>query len=144
MTSPPTDYPQTLECALGTWGSDAQILMFIEESAEATEAILHHRRGKTDVDHVIEELADLQIMLHQMRMLYDHDQKFLEIYNRKLARLRDMLSECSICGEPLGEEPPQMNGMCIDCLADKWGEIVEESPMVSPQTLHKERANHSL
>lgn len=55
-----------------------------------------------------------------------------------------MVSECSICGEHLGEEHPQINGMCVDCLADKWGEIVEESPMVSPQTLYKESINPSL
>ena len=81
----------TMNRALDTWGSDAQILMFFEESAEATEAILHHKRGKTDVDHVIEELADLQIMLHQMRILYDHDSQFNTVYNQKLERLRDML-----------------------------------------------------
>lgn len=55
-----------------------------------------------------------------------------------------MVSECSICGEHLSEEHPQINGMCVDCLADKWGEIVEESPMVSPQTLYKESINPSL
>ena len=65
--------------------------MFIEESAEATEAILHHNRGKTDVNHVIEELVDLQIMIHQLRAFYDSDQKFLEIYTWKLQRLRGLL-----------------------------------------------------
>lgn len=49
-----------------------------------------------------------------------------------------MVSECSICGTHLGEEHPQMNGKCVDCLAEKWGEIIEKSPMVSPQTLYKE------
>lgn len=77
--------------ALAKFGAKAQVLMFIEESAEAMEAILHHNRGKTDVDHVIEELVDLQIMLHQLRDFYDDDQKFLEIYTRKLQRLKDML-----------------------------------------------------
>ena len=32
-----------------------------------------------------------------------------------------MVSECGICGAHLGEEYPQMNGMCIDCLADNGG-----------------------
>ena len=77
--------------ALHKFGAKPQILMFIEESAEAVEAILHHNRGKTDTDHVIEELADLQIMIHQLRVFYDDDQKFLEIYTRKLQRLKDML-----------------------------------------------------
>ena len=49
-----------------------------------------------------------------------------------------MVSECSICGIHLGEEHPQINGRCFDCLADEWGKIVEEFPMVSLQTLYKE------
>ena len=43
-----------------------------------------------------------------------------------------MVSECKVCKMHLGEEHPQMNGMCIDCFADKWGDIIEKSPMVSP------------
>ena len=77
--------------ALYKFGAKAQVLMFIEESAEAVEAILHHNRGKTDVNHVIEELADLQIMIHQMRDFYDDDQRFIEIYTQKLQRLEGML-----------------------------------------------------
>ena len=49
-----------------------------------------------------------------------------------------MVSECNICRTHLGEEHPQMNGMCIDCFADKWGDIVERSPMVSPHMLYQE------
>lgn len=47
-----------------------------------------------------------------------------------------MSSKCSVCKEPLGKEDFQINDMCVNCLADKWGEIVEKSPMVSPQTLY--------
>ena len=31
-----------------------------------------------------------------------------------------------------------VNGLCPDCLADKWGDIVEKSPMVSPDSLYKD------
>jgi NMD protein affecting ribosome stability and mRNA decay len=40
--------------------------------------------------------------------------------------------KCKKCGIELDEETPQQNGMCIDCFADDWGELVEKSPMVSP------------
>ena len=55
-----------------------------------------------------------------------------------------MVSKCNVCGAHLGEEHPQMNDMCVDCLADEWGEIIEKSPMVSPQTLYKRTINPSL
>ena len=48
-----------------------------------------------------------------------------------------MVSKCNVCGTHLGEEHPQMNDNCVDCLADQWGEIIEKSPMVSPQALYK-------
>lgn len=42
-----------------------------------------------------------------------------------------MVSVCGRCGVALGEEHPQINGMCIECLADAWDEIIEISPLVS-------------
>ena len=42
-----------------------------------------------------------------------------------------MNSKCNVCGTNLDNGQPQANGMCIDCLADKWGEIVEQYPICS-------------
>ena len=42
------------------------------------------------------------------------------------------MSICKDCGE---ESEHIMNELCPDCLANKWGEIVEKSPMVSPRSL---------
>ena len=53
-----------------------------------------------------------------------------------------MTTECKNCGIKLGEETPQQNGMCIDCFADDWGELVELSPMVSPRILLSEQKNN--
>ncbi|MCL7474482.1 MAG: hypothetical protein M8352_00375 [ANME-2 cluster archaeon] len=47
-----------------------------------------------------------------------------------------MVSECKMCHMPLGEEHPQLSEMCIDCFADEWGNLVEESPMASPSLLY--------
>lgn len=37
-----------------------------------------------------------------------------------------MVSECKICHTPLSEEQPQINGICMDCFADKGGELIEQ------------------
>lgn len=42
--------------------------------------------------------------------------------------------KCKKCGIELGEDP-QQNGMCIDCFAADWGELVEKSPIVCPLNL---------
>jgi|GEM_PF-1838235 len=47
-----------------------------------------------------------------------------------------MISECKTCHTLLGEEDPQLNERCIDCFADEWGDLVEESPMASPSLLY--------
>ena len=50
-----------------------------------------------------------------------------------------MASKCKKCGTLLGEEDPQLDENCIVCFADDWGEIVEDSPMASPNILLKEK-----
>jgi len=74
------------ERALKKWGVDPQINQFIEEAAEAIEAVSHHRRGKCDLDDVCGELADLLIMLMQMRIVYGIDR-----FDRVLAEKLDLL-----------------------------------------------------
>ena len=46
-----------------------------------------------------------------------------------------MTTKCKKCGVTLEEDEPQQNGMCIDCFAAEWGELVEKSPIVSPRFL---------
>ena len=54
-----------------------------------------------------------------------------------------MVSECKICHTPLGEEHPQINETCIDCFADEWGELVEQSPMASPSLFYTPHDNQN-
>jgi len=46
-----------------------------------------------------------------------------------------MTTKCKKCGVTLEEDEPQQNDMCIDCFAEKWGELVEISPIVSPRSI---------
>jgi NMD protein affecting ribosome stability and mRNA decay len=46
-----------------------------------------------------------------------------------------MTTKCKKCGVTLEEDEPQQNGMCIDCFAEEWGELVEISPIASPRIL---------
>lgn len=74
------------ECAIDSYGIDAQVDMFIEECSEAIVAIQHYRRGRCNIDDVCSELADVHIMTEQMSILFDRN-KFDKMVDMKLNRL---------------------------------------------------------
>lgn len=84
--------------AVEKWGGPAQIDMMIEEMAELTKALLKERRagyGQGDrlarVADVIEELADVELMLGQMKWRYGA-LLVQGARDRKLARLKERLA----------------------------------------------------
>ena len=87
--------------ALYTYGEEPQVDMMIEEMSELTKALLKHRRAQKsgcqyDREHVkaiVEEMADVYIVLLQMIHLYDA-QDLLDTYVRdKILRLNVRLFE---------------------------------------------------
>jgi NTP pyrophosphatase (non-canonical NTP hydrolase) len=72
--------------ALAHYGSRAQIDQTIEECAELIVALRHLMRGRAKEAQVIEELADVQIMLEQMFLLFGAEDVQDQI-REKLARL---------------------------------------------------------
>lgn len=50
------------------FGENFQMDMTIEECSELIEAIQHYKRGLVDIDKVIKEMADVQVMLYQMKL----------------------------------------------------------------------------
>ena len=76
---------EILLAALNKWGIDAQINMCIEEMAELTQALNKYRRGKWSRERVVEELADVDIALRQMIIVFG--QGFIEKREQKLQRL---------------------------------------------------------
>ncbi len=63
-----TDQERIYRHALDTFGADAQIDMAIEEGAELTVALQHHKRGRQH--NAQEEIADVLITAGQMRLLF--------------------------------------------------------------------------
>lgn len=63
---------QIYQDALELWGKDAQIDMCIEEMAELTHALLSYRRGREgSIGKLLEELADVEIMIEQMKLIFN-------------------------------------------------------------------------
>lgn len=76
--------------ALETWGADSQINQFMEEAGEAAAALNRYRRGRgTDLE-AAEEIADVAIMVDQMKIFLGPD-LVESIKQQKLERLQQKL-----------------------------------------------------
>lgn len=79
--------------ALKTFGTDLQTLVAIEEMSELQKELCKNRRGKENQTHIAEEIADVQIMLEQMMILYDCTEIVKKFRLYKLSRLEARISE---------------------------------------------------
>ncbi len=58
------------QATLNKWGEDAQYDQAVEECAELITALKHFRRGKVDQQAVIDEVADVTLMLGQLTWMF--------------------------------------------------------------------------
>lgn len=75
------------------WGKEAQLMMLFEEIGELQQAISKKSRGQGSILHIAEEVADVEIMLEQIKVLYCIDAKVEECRKDKLQRLKLMLNK---------------------------------------------------
>ena len=73
------------QAAITEWGNDAQIDVAIEEMAELTTALLHHKRGREA--NVAEEIADVRIMIAQLEIIFKNGDDVERIKKEKIDRL---------------------------------------------------------
>nr|DAW46883.1 MAG TPA: nucleoside triphosphate pyrophosphohydrolase [Caudoviricetes sp.] len=80
--------------AIETYGVRAQKLMAIEEMSELMKEICKDFRGKLNREHLIEEMADVTIMLDQMLLIYEiSGEEILSMCGRKMKRLKERLEK---------------------------------------------------
>ena len=73
--------------ALAAWGADAQTLMVFEEMSELQKELCKAARGKDNTEQIAEEIADVEIMLEQMKVLHDCAKAVAAYRKSKLRRL---------------------------------------------------------
>ena len=77
---------------IGKYGIAAQLDMAIEEMSELTKEICKIKRGKGNYMNLVEEMADVEIMLEQLKMICQirtndiHGMKY-----QKLERLKELI-----------------------------------------------------
>jgi NTP pyrophosphatase (non-canonical NTP hydrolase) len=77
------------------WGEESQIGMMQEESAEVIQILNKWRRGIAKTEDICSELADLEIMLDQMSLIFPVE-KIKEAKAFKLKRLADRIKKIVI------------------------------------------------
>lgn len=84
----------TFERALKAWGKGPQMLQVIEEMSELTKEILKNiNRNKDNVDELVEETADVEIMLEQLKFCYNITDRVEEYKTEKLKKIDQRLDE---------------------------------------------------
>lgn len=83
-----------LKRALDTWGETPQMLMVVEEMAELTKEILKNiNRGKSNIAEIIEETADVEIMLEQLKENYQIAEKVAAYKADKILKIEQRLND---------------------------------------------------
>ena len=85
------NFTETIELALEKYGAHHQEHMMVEEMGELATALNHYHRGRCSIDDVRLEIADVFIMIKQMRCLYGKDEVDKAI-KLKLQRLQNRLT----------------------------------------------------
>ena len=68
--------------------------MAIEEMSELTKEICKDFRGKLNREHLIEEVADVTIVIYQLLMMYKiSDKEIQQMCERKMERLKERLED---------------------------------------------------
>lgn len=82
-----------LELAISKYGQDVQKNVAIEEMSELTKEICKDKRGNLNKLHMAEEIADVEIMISQLKLMYKNE-NLVEVYkSRKMKRLMERIGE---------------------------------------------------
>lgn len=75
-------------------GYKMQTMVAIEEMSELTKELVKFMRGEHNTDAIAEEIADVEIMLRQMKIIYDiKDEDVEKLMVIKLKRLKERMEE---------------------------------------------------
>lgn len=80
--------------ALKDWGKEPQMMQVIEEMAELTKEILKNiNRKKENIAELVEETADVEIMLGQLKCCYGIEQKVADYKAEKIKIIAKRLED---------------------------------------------------
>lgn len=77
--------------AIRKYGAIHQIIKAVEEMSELTKELCKYLDMKPDVDHIAEEIADVEITIEQLKMILDCEQTVENWRIKKVKRLEERI-----------------------------------------------------
>ena len=82
---------QVVNNAINNYGIFLQKLVAIEEMAELIKEIVKSFRGEKNRENIVEEIADVEIMMQQLSLIHDCTFDVVEMRRKKIERLKTRL-----------------------------------------------------
>lgn len=82
---------EVFETAIKTWGIGDQIYMVFEEMSELQKELCKNYRGEANEDRIADEIADVEIMLDQLKIIFKNEGAVLRHRKAKIDRLMNRL-----------------------------------------------------
>lgn len=77
--------------AIEKWGTVAQIIIAFEEMAELQKELCKNLRGRENKEKIAEEIADVENMMEQLKLIFDIGAEVSRQKQAKIARLEERL-----------------------------------------------------
>lgn len=92
--------------AKATWGIDAQVTKAVEELAELQKELCKFLLDDGNMAHITEEMADVEIMIEQLKLIFENKEAVKAVKKAKIQRLSDRLD---------AEKPKYLTFSCEHC-----------------------------
>lgn len=79
--------------ALAKWGAENQMIVAMEEMSELTKELCKIIRGKKDLEALAEEIADVTVMMEQLRIIFDCNDLVCAYMDGKIQRLQSRIKK---------------------------------------------------
>ena len=77
--------------AVEAYGKEHQLIICMEEMAELTKELSKNLRGHNNLQQIAEEVADVEVMLEQVKLIFHLREAATEAKEAKLLRLRERI-----------------------------------------------------
>lgn len=84
---------EVLKKAIDSLGNEFQMNIAIEELSELIKEICKYFRYGDNEDKIAEEMADVEIMLYQLKMIFNNNDLVNKVKDQKIERLKNKLND---------------------------------------------------
>ena len=77
--------------AISRYGKDKQVYIALEEMAELTKELIKDKRGYDNYEQIVEEIADVEIMMQQLCLIFNCANDVVNMRAKKIERLKTRL-----------------------------------------------------